>query len=140
MKHFFRSIAWIMLFLLATGAASAKENAPPSGDDLITGVVIDQTLTLVGHEFHTNFANYWKDLPCIDHRVLTIYERPSARWGSLVWVEYEHQVTFRAFLSPTMARRKSTAEGAARFVCDRVAELDIQKALFVDPDMARDEF
>lgn len=136
----FRPIAWGMLFLFMCGTTAGKENAPPNGDDLITGLVIDQTLTFVGHEFHSNFANYWKDLPCIDHRILTVYERPSARWGSLVWVEYEHQTTYRAFLSPTAAKLKSTAQGAAQFVCNRVTEMDIQKALFVDPDIARDEF
>ena len=140
MTHFFRTTAWVLLLLLTSGMADGQENTQKNGDDLITGLVIDQTLTSVGHEFHSNFANFWKDLPCIDHRILTIYERPSARWGSLVWVEYEHQTAYRAFLAPTTARRKHTAEGAARFVCDQVSELDIQKALFVDPDMARDEF
>ncbi|MBS4098837.1 MAG: hypothetical protein KGZ83_18600 [Sulfuricella sp.] len=128
-----------MLVHLMSGMAIARENTPPNGDDLITGLVIDQTLTFVGHEFSSNFANAWKELPCLDHRILTIYERPSASWGSLVWVEYEHQMAFRAFLAPTKAKLKSTAEGAAQLVCNRVTELDIQKALFVDPDLARDE-
>lgn len=135
-----KAIFMVLAMVVTPGALAGEADSSANSDDLITGVVIDQTITSVAHEFYRNFTATWNNLPCADSRVLTIYERPSARWGSLVWIVYDHGILYRAFLSPTGARMQSTAENAAQLVCQRSVSMDASKALFVDPDLARDEF
>lgn len=134
-----RTICCIAISALGSGGAAGEGITARNSDDLITGVVIDQALTLIGHEFYRGFSDGWKESGCVDSRILTIYERPSARWGSLVWVEYQRQMLYRAFLPPSMVKVTTIAQGAAQSVCRRVMEFEAQKALFVDPDLARDE-
>jgi curli production assembly/transport component CsgE len=109
--------------------------------DPYVGVVADSTVTFIGHEFYNSFVSAWRDLDRIDRYSLQIVERPSARWGSLVWVEYRNQKLFNAFLSPGRRDYVRTAgQAAAQQVHRAVLDADIQRLLFRDPDLAREEF
>ena len=64
-------------------------------EDEISGFTIDHTITRVGHDFSRYLSDYRNtNLPDTDYN-LTIYERPSARWGSLIWVTHNHRIVFR---------------------------------------------
>jgi curli production assembly/transport component CsgE len=112
---------------------------PQQKDDGIDGVVVDNTITLTGHNFFAQFVTTWQDLEQPSRQNLTIRERPSARWGSLIWVEYNHRVLYRIFLQPGRPSNRAVAEGAATHVARALQEMETQQWLFTDPDLAKDE-
>lgn len=123
----------------ANGAAAERRIERGISDDYINGIVIDQTITLAGRGFYRRFASAWHDLAPDSLDNLTVYERPSARWGSLIWVERDGKTLFRVFLRPNEAEAAKTGEAAARQVHQKLRELETQKLFRSDPDLAEDE-
>lgn len=108
--------------------------------DPYVGVVFDGTVTFVGQEFFRAFVATWRDQPVTQRYSISIYERPSARWGSLVWIEYLHRRVYSAFLSP--GRRdhvRLAGTEAARIAFDNIVQTDMDRLMFKDPDLAPDE-
>lgn len=109
--------------------------------DPYVGLVADGTVTFIGQEFYRAFMNTWLELGMTDRYSLSIHERPSARWGSMVWVEFANRRVFSTFLSPGLrASIAETGEQAARQAHQNVVDVDLQRLLFKDPDLAADEF
>jgi curli production assembly/transport component CsgE len=139
------------LALLAPGISAGADDDIDSGTigeangyavfEEQTSFVTDRTITLFGGEFYRYFVDTWRRLEGVAAKDLSIVERPSARWGSLVWVEHQNQQLYRAFLYP--GRRADIgplAEDAARHVAARLREGAIASVLLDDPDLAKDEF
>jgi curli production assembly/transport component CsgE len=112
----------------------------PLDEDRINDVIGDQTLTLVGHGFMQGFQRAWRDYESNGESNLAVFERPSARWGSLIWVEQNFTRVYQTFLFPGRGDPAEIGEGAARWVHQRVAEIEAEKLLFKDPDMEKEEF
>lgn len=113
---------------------------PAPAMDPYVGFIVDSTVTFIGHEFYRSFVSAWRDQAPEDRYSLTVVERPSARWGSLVWVEYRQRRVFRTFLSP--GRRdhvRLSGRSAAQQVYEAVVEADLQRLLFRDRDLAAEE-
>jgi curli production assembly/transport component CsgE len=108
-------------------------------DDALGGVVTTDTVTLAGQDFYTWFAQAWSAIPLSDRYVVSVHERPSARYGSLVWVEYGQRRVFQAFLPIARANVKPVADGAAQIAFQNVMQADLTRLLFRDADMASDE-
>lgn len=109
--------------------------------DPYAGVVLDSTVTFIGQEFYRDFVSLWREQPRSERYSLTVIERPSARWGSLVYVEYMQRRLFTAFLSPGRRDQiRGTAHGAVQAVYQNVVDADIQRLLFKDPDLGPEEF
>ena len=109
-------------------------------DETIGGIVTNQTMTLAGEDFYASFAQAWRDMPLSDRYVVSIHERPSARWGSLIWVEFEQRRVFDTFLPTARANVASVAVRAASAAYQNVVQADIARLLFHDVDLAGDEF
>jgi curli production assembly/transport component CsgE len=88
-KHPIFGILLLMLSLVAV--------AEPNFE--IGGLVVDQTLSRVGHLFYEELINGW-DVP-VDVGTITVRERPDIIAGNLVWIEinddiiYQERVGFR---------------------------------------------
>ena len=150
-----RLIACIAAWLLSPAVAAGPQDAPGTPEvastavagarvyrprDPYAGVVTDATLTRIGHDFYYAFAAHWRTQENVEQFSLTVHERPSARWGSLVWVDYSGRQIFRTFLSP--GRRDHVpvaAEEASRSAYQSVVDSEVQRQLFRDPDLAQDE-
>lgn len=120
------------------GTESAAAPARPA--DPYSGVVVNDTVTFIGQDFYSTFVASWREEANVERFTVTVRERPSARWGSLISIEYEHREMFRAFLSP--GRRdfvRQAARDASQIVYQNVVNTEVQRLLFRDPDMARDE-
>ena len=106
-----------------------------------SGFIVDRTLTNFGGEFVRSFSQAWRELPGTNEIDVTIVEKPSARYGSLVVVEHNNRPVVRAFL---YAGRSSTvrpiAVAAAEYVAKQVADEALAGLLFEDPDMAKEGF
>jgi curli production assembly/transport component CsgE len=130
-----------------SGNGSALVIAPPSmevGDkralqESLVGIVTDQVVTLIGQNFYGYFVAAWRELPLASRYNISIHEKPSARWGSLVWIEFERRHLFEAFLSPTRSNVKLAAERAANVAYQNMVRTDIERLLFRDQDLGSDE-
>lgn len=144
--------AWTLPCLLAAQVAAAED--PPAGaapahpgatlerrslDPAYEGLVVNQTISSVGHDFYQAFVAAWREMPLNERYALTIGERPSARLGSQVWVEFSQRRIFQAVLPPARARIASVGAAAAELVHQRVVDSEVERLLFRDPDLGPDE-
>ena len=123
-----------ILALIALLAADAQ--AQPA----VEGVVTVQTVTIAGQDFSQAFLAAWRDLEDSEHYTLAVRERPSARYGSEVWVEAAQRRVFQTRLPPTRAALRGIAERAAEQVWSTLRQDDIGRKLARDADLAPDEF
>jgi len=104
----------------------------------LTGFIVDNTISRSGHEFYRSFSERLNDTSELDFN-LVVRERPSARWGILIWIEHENSTLYRRFLQPNLADMADTAYQAADFVLQEINRRRIE-ALFEDThDLAKDE-
>lgn len=109
-------------------------------EDKITDVIGDQTMTQVGRGFIQGFQRAWREFDASRESNIAVFERPSARWGSLIWVEQNFLRVYQTFLFPGSGDPMAVGEGAARWVHQRIAEIEAEKLLFKDPDLEKQEF
>ncbi len=120
-----------LLMLCLTGAARASE-------DEIMAFIVDSTISHIGHNFYRSFSERLHDTSRLDFN-LVVGERPDARWGSLIWVEYEQRVLYRRLLAPNTAELQSVAYEAADLMLEAIAQQKLQRLLQDTHDLERDE-
>ena len=142
---------WQLLFsfILLSSLVSAQEDGVNGGaleedsgrlEDEISGFNIDQTITRTGHDFARYMSEY-RNLHYPDSSYnLTIRERPSARWGNLIWVTYNNDVVFRRFISPSTNDIRRLAEEASKYIHEMVLQEKVRRALTDHYDLGKDEF
>lgn len=113
-------------------------NQTPLAEE-IGGIVTDNAVTLVGQDFYAAFAQVWIQMPMSERYMVSIHERPSARYGSLIWVEFEQRRVFEAFLPIARANVRPVAQGAAASALQTVIQADIARLLFHETDLGSDE-
>ncbi|WP_299230619.1 CsgE family curli-type amyloid fiber assembly protein [uncultured Halomonas sp.] len=109
------------------------------GEPGISGVLIDRTITMTGKTFFRQFSQLSLARPVISEANLAVYERPSARWGSQVWITLDNQVVFEATMPPRLSDIDDYVEVAIEQVEQRVIRESILQALGNDPDLADEE-
>lgn len=130
--------ATLWLFLLCGLLQAGVPARASSIDDELKGFIVNQTITHIGHQFYRAFCDRLRDISQLDFN-LVVRERPSARWGSLVWVEYEGGTVYRQFLSPNTAELQAVAYAAADEVRETVTRRRLEMLLQDTTDMDRDE-
>lgn len=107
--------------------------------DFDGGIITNQVITAAGQDFYQFFASAWRDKNGSERYMLAVHERPTARWGSEVWIEFKQRRVFRTFLPPARAGIRPIGEQAADIVYRSVLQLDAQNLLVNDADLGRDE-
>ena len=107
--------------------------------ELYAGVVVDQTITVAGHEFYQHFAALWRDKEMASRYAISVHERPSARWGSQIWIEYAQRRVFQVFMPAARTNVKAVSEQAADITFQNVIDTEVQRLLFREPDLGGDE-
>ena len=120
----------------ADAAGEAGRNLEPDG----WGIVTSQAITVAGQEFCRYFLAEWRDKPASDRYTIAIRERPSARWGTLVWVEYGPRRVLQVQLPPARTALRALGENAAGSAYQAVLDIERQRTLVLDADLAPDEF
>lgn len=126
-----RLLLVVLLLALAVSVRAAEE-------DEMTGFIVDNTISHIGHDFYYSFAERLRATSRLDFN-LVVRERPSARWGSLVTVEYQQRVIYRRFLPPNTVELKDAAYEAADLVRAEVVQRKLQNLLQDTTDLERDE-
>lgn len=131
----------IKAFALLSGMLIATWTHAQAGTGTATlaGVVVNQTVTAAGQEFFHHFAIAWRERELADRYSIAVSERPSARWGSQIWVEFAQRRIFQAQLPAGRAGLRELSERAAEAVFQKVADTEVERLLFRDPDLATDE-
>ena len=119
-------------------AVAGQDGRDPAPDGW--GIVTSQPITVAGHEFCRSFLAAWLDKPGSDRYTIAIRERPSARWGTQVWVEYGPRRVLQVQLPPTRTALKALGENAAESAYRAVLDVERQRTLILDADLAPDEF
>lgn len=128
-----------LVAILSAIFVSAAEDVAAQPQELYAGVVLDQTVTVVGHEFYQYFAALWRDRETSERYAIAIHERPSARFGSQLWVEYAQRRVFQIVLQATRANVKEISREAADIAFQNVMDIEVQRLMSHDRDLAPDE-
>ena len=129
-------VIFIATTVLCALRAAAADAEPPRA----AGVVTVQTITTAGHDFSQYFLAAWRDQDGSDQVTLAIRERPSARFGSEVWIDYSQRTVLQLRLPPARAALPELAANAVQHVWATVQRTDAERKLFHDADLAPDEF
>ena len=132
----FLRVIFIAATVLCALRAAAADAEPPRA----VGVVTVQTMTTAGHDFSQHFLAAWRDQDGSDQVTLAIRERPSARFGSEVWIDYSQRTVLQLRLPPARAALPEIAANAVQHVWATVQRTDAERKLFHDADLAPDEF
>lgn len=115
-----------------------EKGAPLITDDGVYGVIVDQTITVIGRDFYQVFSSQWRDVKGSNDINITINERPNARTGSLVTIKADRKVIYRRFLPPARANIIAAVNQAIRSASKNIEKNKIEK-LFRNPDLGADE-
>lgn len=107
--------------------------------ELYGGVVANQTMTVAGQDFYRHFVSAWNEQDLSARFAISVHERPSARWGTQVWVEYAQRRIFQASLPTGRAGIRALSERAAEIALQKVADVEVERLLFRDADLGADE-
>lgn len=132
MKRSSFAILLALLALLPCARASV-------GSDTLGAIVVNQTVTVAGQEFFQHFMAAWRERELSDRYSISITERPTARHGSQVWVEFAQRRVLQLQLPAARSGLQALGERAAETVFQRVADTELERLLFRDLDLAPDE-
>jgi curli production assembly/transport component CsgE len=119
--------------------AAAQQSAGLALPDEASGIVTSRAITVAGHEFSEYFIAAWRDKPDSERYAIAIHERPSARLGSQVRIDFAQRPVYSARLPPSRAALKSLGEKAAELAYQAVLDVNAQRVLVKDADVAGDE-
>lgn len=128
-------------FAFAQSSIAQQANAPSRqfNEDPYAGVVLNQTITVIGQDFYRYFVTSWRDRDMSDRYAISIHERPTARLGSQVWIEFGQRRVFETILPPARSQIRALSEQAVEATREAIVNADVQRMLFRDQDMAPDE-
>jgi len=132
------TLGLLLFCLLGPLQAREQQSAQAMSEAELSGLIIDNTISRFGHDFHRYLSFQLQDTEELEND-LVVRERPSARWGSLVWVEYGPRTVYRRFLQPNMTEIEAIAEDAARVILEDISRSKLQNLLQDTFDMDRDE-
>lgn len=108
-------------------------------DDPLSGVAVNRTVTVLGKEFYRHFTTFWRTNPESQRYSISIYERPSARFGSEVWVLYGQQRMFHIFLPPARQATRGISEIAVDQVLKNISRRELERLTTRNPDLGPEE-
>ena len=136
----------IVAVLLGT-TAGAQEPAPlPQNldqgqidSDPLQGLVINRTITVLGWDFYQSFSEIWQALYPDSKNTITITERPTAQFGSEIWISYLDQTVFHTFLSPARSRAREESKNAVAIVHEGIETINMRRQFVQDDDLGPEE-
>ena len=121
-----------LALLIASPAVDARADQPDEG------IVLGQTVTVAGQDFFQYFVSLWRDKRISERVLITVRERPSARNGSMIWIEHQGHRLLQFALPASRGGIRGLSEQAAEQLGQRLTQAEIDSALDHDIDLARD--
>lgn len=107
--------------------------------DEIEGLILDRTITVLGHDFFQSFTSHWRLNYPDNTSTFSIVERPTARFGSEIWIDFRGNKLSRLFLSPSRSKVKEIAESVAENVNTTITQIKLTEMLRDTFDMDKGE-
>jgi curli production assembly/transport component CsgE len=107
--------------------------------DPLGGIVVNRTVTVLGNDFYQYFATAWRELDGDTKYAISVHERPSARWGSEIWVQFRQNRVFHTFLSPARQAARAVSERAAEIAYKNITDSEVERLLFQSEDLGKEE-
>jgi len=108
-------------------------------NDPLRGLVINRTITVLGWDFYQSFSEIWRALHPDSQDTLTVIERPTAQFGSEIWISALNQTVFHTFLSPARSHAREESKNAAEIVNNNIVSINVQRKLVQDVDLGPEE-
>lgn len=108
-------------------------------DDPLGGVVVNRTVTVLGDDFYQYFSTFWREKDISSKFTISVHERPSARFGSEIWVQFRQKRMFHTFLPPARAATKKISAMAVDMVYRNIAESEVERMMVRSPDLGPEE-
>ncbi|HEX7386100.1 MAG TPA: CsgE family curli-type amyloid fiber assembly protein [Castellaniella sp.] len=105
----------------------------------LRGLMINRTMTVMGWNFYKSFAEVWQALYPDSQDNLSVVERPTAQYGSEIWINTMNQTVYHTFISPTRAREREESRNAAEVVHNNIDIINAQRKLALDVDLGPEE-
>ncbi|MHA3903954.1 CsgE family curli-type amyloid fiber assembly protein [Castellaniella sp. WN] len=139
-------LALVMMSLL-TSLVAAQEPEPPRrnldegriNSDPLKGLIINRTVTVMGWDFYSNFTQVWQALYPDSRDTMTVIERPTAQFGSEIWISYLDQTVFHTFLSPARSRAKDQSREVVQAVRENIDIINAQRQFIQNTDLGPEE-
>lgn len=112
---------------------------PADAEELNEGMVLGQTVSVAGQDFYQRFVTLWRDKAISERYLLIVRERPSARTGSIVWIESSGRRLLQLSLPASRSLIARLSEQAVEDVWQRLTEAEIEARINGDDDLAKDE-
>jgi len=134
---FLQAVCVILLHSLMPFTVHAEKKS--STAEMYGGVVVNQTITMIGQEFYQEFMALWREKEQIERFVLSIHERASARQGSQIWITFGEKRVFQAQLPSTRSRVRDLSQHAVEIAYQQIIDTELQTLLFRDVDLGPSE-
>ncbi|HUH60078.1 MAG TPA: curli production assembly/transport protein CsgE [Candidimonas sp.] len=127
------------------GSAPDNDPTPPADrrksvfDDPLAGVVVNRTVTVLGKDFYQYFTAIWRQKDVNSQFSISIHERPSARFGSEIWVQFGQKRMFHTFLPPARSATKKISAMAVNMVYDNIKNSEVERLMVKSPDLGPEE-
>lgn len=108
-------------------------------DEPMGGMLVNRTVTVLGKDFYRYFSNTWRYSDQSSRYSISIHERPTARFGSEIWILYRQQRIFHTFLPPARAATRELSELAVDQVLERIVRMELERFTTPDPDLGPEE-
>ena len=108
-------------------------------DDPLSGIVVNRTVTVLGNDFYQYFSSRWRQKDISTKYTISVHERPSARFGSEIWVQFRQKRMFHAFLPPARAATKKISWSAVEMVYQNINDSEIERIMVKSPDLGPEE-
>lgn len=125
--------------LLALALSPIAAHAQVGSDPMVEygGIVSRQVTTSLGQLFHSKFVELWNTKEGFDKFNILVKERPYPRGGSEVLVISDDVILFRRGLPRDWRTILSMSAEAVEIAFARASEIEVDRLLFKDPDLAQ---
>ena len=126
--------------LLSTITAQVKKQADSTvsqSDNIeIDGLIIDQTLTKIGHEFYEYFYTQWEAPEKIRDYTIFITEKITMLSTSQIWIDVNDMTIYQQLLKPRSEEIEKAVKIAIRTTLQFLHQYDQDKKQLAGEDMA----
>lgn len=117
---------FISIFLIYSSAATADEV-------MLSGLLLDNTISRQGHEFASEFGKYWRDIPDTLGQNVQIKEVVVPQAGTKLTVKFDNQIVYQTYMGRRQTPIKKRVEQAVILLINAMSQRGIAQR---NPDMA----
>ncbi|MBN2092780.1 hypothetical protein JW964_24380, partial [candidate division KSB1 bacterium] len=125
-----------LLSNITTAAKKQTDSTVVKSDNIeIDGLIIDQTITKIGHEFYENFYTLWEAPPEIKDYSIYVIEKATMLSTSQVWINVDDMTIYQIILKPRAEEIEEAVRIGIEITLQFLHQYEQDKKLLDDEDM-----